>query len=97
MDLSNYTDKALDLGRKLLDGALDAGKKAAESALQLAGKAAGKASGYVRRKASDTAKRTGAAVKRKASEQSSALLLLGIVFSCLALLAFALRAYGRRN
>ncbi len=97
MDFDTIKDKALDLGRKAAGAALDLVKKTAETTLKLTGKAAGKAAGYAKEKAGVVLHKTGEKVRVKAAEQDSALLLLGLVFASLALLAFVLRAYGRRK
>ena len=90
MNFDMIKDKALDLGKKAADAALSLVKKTAETTLKLTGKAAGKAAGYAKEK-------TGEKVRAKAAEQDGALLLLGLVFASLALLAFVLRAYGRKK
>ena len=97
MDMEAIKDKALDLGKKTLEVLGGAVKKTAETALQFTGKAAGKAAGFVKEKTGAAARRTGEKVRAKAAGQDGALLLLGLVFASLALLAFALRAYGRRR
>lgn len=97
MDMEQIKDKALDMGKKLLSGVFGLVKKTAETTLKLTGKAAGKAAGFAREKAGVVLHKTGEKVRAKASEQDGALLLLGLVFASLALLAFVLRAYGKKK
>ncbi len=97
MDFEKVKDKALDLGKKAAGAALDLVEKAAEATLKFTGQTAGKAAGFVKEKAGAVAHKTGEKVREKAAEQDGLLLLLGLVFAGLALLAFVLHAYGRKK
>ena len=90
-------EKAYELGRKLLSGMFGLVKKTAASTLKLTGVAVGKTAGRAKNQAGIALHKTGDKVRAKAADRDSALLLLGLVFAGLALLAFALRAYGRKE
>lgn len=97
MDMEKILDRTLDFGRKTAEKLRGFAKKTAESALHGTGKAAGKAVGFAKEKVGVVLHRTGEKVQSKAAQQQDTLLVLGFVFAALALLAFVLRAYGRKH
>ncbi|MBR4157545.1 MAG: hypothetical protein IKR07_01365 [Oscillospiraceae bacterium] len=97
MDLDKLKDKALDTGSRILQGLGSFAKKTANSVLEKTKTEAGKAAGFAKEKTFIVLHKTGEKVRSRAAEQQETLLVLGFVFAAFAILAFVLRAYGRRK